>query len=392
MTEVASDKELKARVDQLILAQGRLDPLELLLAEGWLAYDDYERWRTGRAPDLQGQLQVKPDEAAALLEGAGAYARAQRLAPEPLEHRGWGADDRSLRIGAHSGLTRGCAVAYAPPADRPQLDLFQDSSGLLLEDEIRQALVERRIQTARAALTRLMARDPANRHLRGFLRLIQGADEGELPAPKSRLLDLESIEPVARDLLGHRARDYLAPLWAAFAESLFGRGFDPRAPRLHASFGWARAGHWQRVREAVESETQWRRLPLLVLRHAEACWRTRRLAEARRDWMRLCWEWPRELERAIGAARFPDPRLADLWHQFGDADLELDTEDFPAWLLLEDPGAAAKVPPSSAPPDETGETYRLLYRLVSGEGDIDLRRALYERHPELLELFLGHRA
>ena len=55
-----SDKELKTLVDRLLLEQGRLDPLELLLAADLLDYQDYEAWRMGRKPDIQGALPASP--------------------------------------------------------------------------------------------------------------------------------------------------------------------------------------------------------------------------------------------------------------------------------------------------------------------------------------------
>ncbi|MEA3276304.1 MAG: hypothetical protein U9Q81_13645 [Pseudomonadota bacterium] len=391
MNDPLSDKDLSFLADRLLLEQGRLDPLELFLAAELLSYDNYEAWRLGRVPDLQGLLDLPPQEAADLLERAAVYARAQGLAATTLEHRAWGGRDQTLRIGAHAGLIRGCSTAFAPPADRHQLDLFHDSTGLLLEEEIRQSLAERNTEAARETVARLMKHDSRHRQLRGFLRLIQAIDEtGSLNA-KTRLRELEAVEPLARELLGYRARDYLAPLWADLAESVAGLPFSPGAPRLHASFLWGRAGRWEAACQAVEAEPDWQRQPVLLLIHAEACWRTRQQAAARRDWMWLCWDDPLEAEHALGSRELPDRRLSDLWSRFGDAELGLETEDFPAWLLVEDSGAAAVVPPDAAPADERGAGYRLLHRLVSGEDDISLRRELADTHPDLLRLFLSHR-
>lgn len=389
MSAAYTDRELGVLVDRLLLEQGRLDPLELLLAADLLAYADYEAWRLGLRPDLQGALRSEPAQVAELLERAAAYARAQRLVVAPLEHRGWGALPVPLGIGDHVGLVEACAAALVPPPDRRQLDLFQDSSTQLLEGEIGQALAERRTDQARALVSRLMQQDPRHRHLRGFLRLIQALGLGGTEDPKGRLQELESITPLARALLGHRDRDLLAPLWTALAESIAARPFDPSTPELHASLAWARAGRWESVRAAVETEPRWRDQPVLVLAHAEACWRQRDLGAARRDWMGLCWDYPLEAEGAFAAANFPDRQLAELWGAFGDLDPALETEDFPAWLLLSEPGRAAAVSPDAAPADERGAAYRLLRRLVTGDDRIALRRELAEVHPALLRHFLG---
>lgn len=388
MDELLSNKDLGALVDRLLLEQGRLEPLELLLAAGLLVYEDYEAWRMGSRPNIQGALGGAPADVAELLERAGRYCAGQRLAAMPSEHRGWGALDETLCVGDHERLARACASVFAPPPDRPQLDLFQDSTALLLEEEIRQALAERRTDRAREQVARLMQQDPRHRHMRGFLRLIQVIDDSDTASLQERLQELLSIEPLARELVGHRDRDFLAPLWSALAEILAGRSFEPRTPMLHASFAWARAGRWNAAREAVEAEPAWRDEPLLLLAHAEACWYLRDKGAARLDWKWLCWEHPLEAERVFSSPRLPDRRLADFWNGFGDLDPPLDTEDFPAWLLLQEPVAAASIDPGSVPADEHGGAYRLLQRLVAGDADIELRRELSEIHPQLLRLFL----
>jgi hypothetical protein len=69
----------------------------------------------------------------------------------------------------------------------------------------------------------------------------------------------------------------------------------------------------------------------------------------------------------------------------------LATEDFPAWLLLQDSGAFGAIPPSETSTDDRDTAYRLLHGLVTGEDTIDRRRALGEIHPDLLRQFLAYR-
>jgi hypothetical protein len=391
------DHELRPLVDRLLLEQGRLDPLELLLAADLLGYEDYVAWRTGGRSELQGALRASPKAIAGFLEDAGVYARGQKLVAVALAHTAWGDRERPLSIGPHPELTRACAVAYAPPPERCQLDLFQDSTAVLLEEEVRTALVEHRKDRARDRVARLMNREPEHPRLGGFLRLIQTQDysyaSGHYGSFADRWRELEEIGPLAGQLLGHRARDFLGAQWAALAERLAGRPFDPASGELHAAIAWTRAGRWDRAREAVESEPDWLDQPVLVLLHAEACWRGRDPFGARRDWLWLCREYPSAAERAFRDPAFPDHRLADLWAAYGDLDLdeELAAEDFPAWLLLQDPGAFGVIPPSETSTDDRDTAYRLLHGLVTGDDTIDRRRALGEIHPELLRQFLGNR-
>lgn len=392
MSESLSKQQLVVLVDRLILEQGRLDPLELLMASDCLDYADYEGWRLGRVPHLEGALRVPADQAADLLIRAGRYASAQRLVAEPLEHRAWGASDRILPIaperGGHAGLVRACACALVPPADRRQLDLFHDSQDQILDASVRTALTARRLDAAHAALARLMALDPKHPRLRRYLRLMQQVEDQPGLDPEARLHGLETMEPEARDLLGPGARDLLAPLWVDLAEALAGRPFDPGRPLLHGGYAWARAGRYPQARAALEADPGWPDWPAPLLAHAQACRRMGDLAAARRDWALLCWRHPAEARRALAAKDPVDPQLQRLWRQQGDADLDLETEDFPAWLLIADPGTARAVPPDLAPADPTGDAYRLLHRMVGGEDAIPLRKALAALRPGLLRAYL----
>ncbi|EGV16112.1 hypothetical protein [Thiocapsa marina] len=392
------DQELRPLVDRLLLEQGRLDPLELLLAADLLGYEDYVAWRTGGRSDLQGVLRASPKAIAGFLEDAGVYARGQKLVAVALSHNAWGDRERPLSIGPHTELSRACTLVYAPPPERCQLDLFQDSTALLLEEEVRTALVEHRMDRARDRVARLMHHEPGHPRLGGFLRLIQTLDDvdavGRDGRVEERWRELEGIGPLAGELLGHRARDFLGTLWAGLAECLTGRAFGPGSGDFHAAIAWTRAGRWERAREAIESEPDWLDQPVLVLVHAEACWRVRDPFGARRDWLWLCREYPSAAERAFRAPAFPDRRLADLWAAFGDLGLEdeLATEDFPAWLLLEDPKAFAVIRETGdTSSDDRATAYRLLHALVSGDDTIDRRRELGEIQPILLKQFLAYR-
>ena len=392
MTYTLSDKDLLALVDRLVLEQGRLDPLELLLATEALAYEDYEAWRLGKVAALQPLLRPSLDESTELLSRAATYVRAQGFTATPLSHLSWGPRRQPLAIGGHPGLALACAAALAPPADRPQLDLFLDSRALVLETRVCEALAGRRPREALAAVRDLLCADPDNRHLQDYLHLVQvlETDPDAPPAPVARLAELKAIEPVARGLLGHRARDLLAPLWAALAETLVGRSFDPADPELHAAPLWARAGRWGPARAAVEAETNWRRYPALVQIHAEACRQGQDPSAARRDWMGLCWDHPLAAGQALDG--LADRPLGELWARFSDLDPPLATGEFPAWLLCAHPSFRLAVPADAAPPGPQGDAFRLLHRLVGGEDTLVLRRSLAAVNPALLRVYLARQA
>ena len=209
---VLSERDLMALVDRLLLEQGRIDPLEVLLAAGLLAYPDYEAWRLGQAIDLSLHLRVEHEAAAALLQRTATIARALRLVAEPLRHTTWGEPVQPLRVSGHLALIRACGEIYVPTKDRPQLDLFQDNRALVLEEDLVRALAERRTETALRALRNLTVLDPDHRHLPNFLHLIQIIDQApDALTPEVRLRELVALCPLAERLLGHRARDFLCP-------------------------------------------------------------------------------------------------------------------------------------------------------------------------------------
>jgi len=199
---------------------------------------------------------------------------------------------------------------------------------------------------------------------------------------------VESMRP--RKLLGAaRTKEFLTLLWSALAEGLAGEPFDPSFPQLHAGAAWANAGRYPQARKAVESDPDWQRRPALIIVHADACWHTDDPTTARRDWANLCWQHPADAATRFGAKNFPDVRTKELWHEFGDTNL--DTADFPAWVLLTDPRAGSAVPPNLAPDNATGEAYQLLHRMVRGADSVELRIRLKAASSKLFQVYLDTR-
>jgi hypothetical protein len=152
---------------------------------------------------------------------------------------------------------------------------------------------------------------------------------------------------------------------------------------------------WRRTRDAVEREAEWSLQPLLLRRHALACFFLGDRAHARRDWYGLSWRFPSELASAMAAKDCPDPYLRRQWSAFEDLDPALPVEDFPAWLLLADPTVAKGAPLVDPPDTPSGQAFRLI-GVLSGAGTglrpdadvIDLRRRLKDVHPRLFEIYL----
>lgn len=383
-------------LDQLLLEQGQFDPLEFLLAVGWLNFSDYEAWRLATKPSLIPLLATELKGALpafiALLEDLHLYAKAQRLVITRQPPESWGEPPKRLKIGggAHQKrLAELLCVRFETDPERTQLDLFHDSSASLLETHLRDALCARRPTEAAAALGRLADARPDHPRLSEWRQL------AETPAALQALSDaqahwqrLDGLERIAKGLLGARARDYLAPLWSALATRLA----NGQAPGpLHPAAAWVRAEHWQQARLAIEATQDWHTDPELIDYHARACWFTRATAEARGDWCRLCWEYPETFAKQVGERRFPDAELKAAWTRFEDADIPFSTEDFPAWLLIAAPALVPEPIHWQATESDVAEVFQEVRRLKDDPDNIALRENLSALHAPLLRAFLALR-
>src|SRR5690606_13149937 len=59
------------------------------------------------------------------------------------------------------------------------------------------------------------------------------------------------IAPLALDLLGGKARDYLAPAWQRLARSLTQDVAAGLSSLPHASYAWAQIPDWSKVQESI---------------------------------------------------------------------------------------------------------------------------------------------
>ena len=390
------DTEIRTQVDRLLLEQGEYLPLELLLTEGRLDYADYEAWRGGEAGLLEERLFGDADQIKRDLLEAAAYAKELRLEPETLDYEVWGGGG-TLRFSRAEMLDALFRTAYRRPADAPQTDLFMDSPGTALVNDIVQALGRRDLETAQRQLQQLYRSDPGNTRLGGLERLLEAAqavdtEVGEPAAELARLRD--PIQPLAEELLGRHARAYLLPLWRRLHQALAGQPFDPGQPDLHRSHTAGRMLDWKAQLAAVEAEPQWREQPLLLQRHAAANLRLRDPRQALADLFRLCWRFPQQA--ASPAAEWPvDTQQA--WERFQELDPELETAAFPAWLLIIRPGLADTM---AKPSDDAPESYRLLYRLQReqagnagspGAVEVRLRGELKQLDPAMFRHYLANR-
>jgi hypothetical protein len=283
------------------------------------------------------------------------------------------------------------------------MDLFFDNPVVTLTNGIARALCARNAAEGQRQLDRLYVQAPNHPDLAAFDRLVGALDElsGPVENPPARLEFLEAITPTARHLLGSGSRDYLSPLWRHLADALTGRAFSADEPNLHRSFALIQAQDWNGVGESILDEAGWWLHPPLCLRLADSAFRRRRRAEALTAWCYLCWAAPDQVAVAVGRLKQPD--LSGLWQLFQDCEEDsapdaaagpaLTARDFPAWLLLHEPGLARQLsvdlPRGSSPAEER---YRCVHRWIHAhrahrqDEEMALRRGLQQSHPVLFEV------
>ncbi len=391
-----ADKETREAVDRLLFEQGTYTPLELLLAEGRLTYSDYEAWRGGQCDYLEELLFGDPAQSFDLLKRAEAYARALGLAPETQRYVGAGAQQgRGLRFSTASAPDSCFHTGYRKDDTVPQLDLLMDTAGATLANGIIRALVQPDMAEARRLLDRLFETDPGYRQLGELERLVVAGSA--VSAVEDAGLELPRLQrdvcPLAEEILGPGARHFLAPQWQRLTLALLDVAFDPDNPELHSSYSALRAEDWGQVKASVEAQSGWREQPVLLRRHARACGRMHLDSAAIADWFRVCWRFP---DQAVHIGDEAELRWRRLWQRFLELDPELPNRDFPAWLLIDQPGLARWLAIERCLDEvDLPEDYRVTAELVGikssplVDGDsVDKRKLLKECNPGLFARYL----
>jgi hypothetical protein len=424
------DSALQAQVDAQLLEQGAFAVLEFLTDSGRLATSDYEGWRRREVDCLDEVLMGSKEKIRAQIEAAAGYAQSIGLVQQVQTFYPWAADgatgaavanaaggartndsagsgaaardhgaaldrERALRVSADPQLGKLIASRFVPAEGKPQLDLFFDNPVVALTNGIMRALSAGNLSDAQRQLDRLYAQAPNHADLAGFDRLLRalGHLNHAIDDPRQELNFLLKVTATAKRLMGSQARDLLAPLWRHLADALGSVRFSSDEPALHRSFALTQSQDWAEVCDSVLSEPQWWRHAPLNLRLAQASFYRHRRIEALTAWFHLCWRAPAQAADALDNDRQPDTGVAASWRQFVDSEEDLDTADFPSWLLLHEPGLALQVAvdlPTGETPAE--EHYRCVHRWIQARRanrhseEMALRRALQAGHPGLFQI------
>ncbi len=396
MSTVSAD--LQAQVDALLLEQGAFTPLEFLFATGRLRPADYAAWRRREIRVLDEALMGSRESIRAELEQSAAHARALGLQEEHQELGvpAPGAVGAAPPLSDDPRLAALLACRYVPAQSGPQMDLFFHNPVVALTTGLAAALADGTAPEAARLLDALYAKEPNHPDLAAFDRLLESLERMHRPVRDAgELLEfITAITPSAHRLLGARARELLRPQWRRLAEAVRAQPYSPQEPQLHASYAWTQAQDWDEVRASVLSEPEWWRHAALGVRLVLSSLRQRHRTEGLAAWFQLCWQAPREADVAIEMLR--NSQLHALWQRFLEADIEtLNTDDFPAWLLLHEPALARHLPvdlPLGSSPAENH--YRLVHRWLAARAagveaeDLALRKQLKALQPALFACLL----
>jgi hypothetical protein len=428
----AIDTSLQAQVDAQLLEQGAFAPLELLFNSGRLLYSDYESWRRREIELLDGVLMGNPDKIKAEIEQAISYARRIKLVEQAQEFHAWhqsapadgSGSDRPLRISMDPQLQRFIGSRYVRAQSVPQMDLFFDNPVVALTNGIVQALTTHNLMSAQRQLDQLYAQAPTHSDLAAFDQLLAALGHlgHRVEDARQELGFLLEVTPTARRLLGAQSRDLLSPLWVQLGEAVRGAVFDPSEPTLHRSFALSQAQDWPGVGDSVLSEPGWQEHAPLCLRLVESAFNRRQRVAALAAWCQVCWRAPAEVAAAIGKLR--QPELTTLWQRFLDDEPDspgadrsppasspgavsgltstdsampttgefLTESDFPAWLLLNEPGLALPLAEDLATGTAAEESYRCVHRWIHARrarkqaDELALRKNLQGIHPALFRV------
>jgi hypothetical protein len=406
---VSINTALQAQIDAQILEQGAFVPLEFLLDSGRLVHGDYESWRRRDIDSLDEVLMGSPEKIRAQLESAAAYARGIGLVETPQTFDAWvsqgGARGGPLRVSADARLQRLIACRYQPPQAAPQMDLFFDNPVVVLINGIARALAARNARDAQRLVDRLYVQAPNHADLAAFDRLLAALGHLDRPVtePRRELDFLQEVTPTAKRLLGWEARDLLAPLWRQLADALDQQRYSSTEPNLHRSFALIQAQDWAGAADAVHGEPRWWEQVPLCLNLAQSSFYLQRRSDALQGWFHVCWLAPDAAAVALDDRRQPDTGIRALWRRFVDAgdalapggaaeELGLTAAEFPAWLLLREPGLnrqlAVDLVVGNTPAQEA---YRIVHRWIDArrggrsEEELGLRKKLLTVHPLLFK-------
>lgn len=392
------DTTIQTLVDTQLMEQGAFTPLELLLNSGRLAYADYENWRNGELEFLDEAFLGSPKRIRSLLDNAVAYAQSIQLSSEKQAFNAWNQQGNSLTLSSDDTLHQLLCQRFTSPQDSPQMDMFFDNPVVVLTNGITDALLKRSVTKAQNYLDQLYQQAPNHADLAIFDQMVAllARFDSKVEDPQAELLGLQALIPHAKRLLSSQSRDFLVPQWRRIDQALKNESFNPELAELHCSYVLAQAQDWLGVSTAILREPNYWQSEVLCLRLAECGYKRDDRAEALSAWCYLCWQFPETVDKILDGGQWGDMNVRRLWYAFWEVEEELDlehgwaTEEFPAWMLLAQPGLSGSLSGDLARNTSKGEqvyvaAHQLALVRLQGQDELLARKKMQELHLGLFE-------
>ncbi len=345
------EPKLQASIDYLLQTQGTYSPIEFLIHEGFLKYENYEEWRYGKKAYLEQVIDGAVDSLRHRLKQAALWLQHLGMQPEVHNYRRWGVADEGPLCFCEKNSDEVVALYQTHftrlKNSRSQLDLFFDDHISAFTEALRDSLIERRLSETKRILNSFLSSEPQHHFIRPgklFYEAMKSLDDGAYGNNVEQdVIVLERyIMPFVNELAGSKARDIIAPLWHVLSDALSEHPFDVKSPKLHRSWVLSELLDWPRVREAVLAVPNWQDQPVLCARLAKALYHMNERLDAIGLWCRLCWYFPDYAERVVSDPVLPDPVVRLAWLEWQDIRVKpvLSVCHFPAWLLINEPELA----------------------------------------------------
>jgi hypothetical protein len=287
-----------------------------------------------------------------------------------------------------------------------QLDLFLDSRDVVLANDAIEALIAGEAARADEAIERLQCEQPQHHALGSLRRLLRellepsgSLDDATGVAAAAERLECE-VARAARDALGQRAGEFLAQLWIGLAQAPGAQTYAPRLPQAYRASLYL---HCDRPDAAIEAAA------------AVPAWETN--CDALR-WLAIgsfrVGDVARGLEATMRLALIAPPQLPAVMKQIHGELLEREYAAFqarcdwlagdstaaawfPAWYLIEHPGADLGLHSDNLPDTPASRAATLLTGLLTLERrghsaqPISARRRLRELVLDLFDLYMARR-
>ena len=379
------------QVDLILFEEGKFSVLNWLLREGYLDYKDYRKWRNSENSYLEDHFKAAIPAIIADLEIVRRYAGKLKL--ESFRHSYTSVTNQTLhfcRSPAHEIIF---ITDYEPAQDRLQMDLFFDSAPACTANDLIRAIIDKRGDDVLRLMSQLKPLAPEKHQKFDCLLALQ--DELTLSRKSSsrkiKLL-LQTVTPLAFDVLGQFAHDFLTPLWHRISAEIADRYFDAESPENHLSFTAFKGFEWQQVLSSITREADWIKQPILLFRYAEACFKLNKELEGLESWFRLFLTFP-EVAESVVVSSCNRLLLSD-WQHFSELEPELEPILFPAWMLLKKP-ALAKNTFAIDCADVGNTSLQLMCGLVGSKENglnetiIKLRAKLQQENPKLFVHYMA---